>query len=626
MRTIIQLALFTCLVITAFATQVTLPKNATFFSTSNNSTFSDFGNFTKQSVSQYDESSNKQYLIFANVVNHQSVLSLLTAGNDTPKQLIVSSKKQNYPVVNNQGDYAYSDLNFEVYLNGKAITTGTGLYQYLTINNNYLAFSYDLSSKAKLADSYVGYLGIYNLTTQQTVQYQVPGYIQKLVFWGNTLLAQVYNTNLQQMIVYQVNPATGSFHQLINNTESQFFYIDKTNLVIESISGNEASRIFFAALYNWKTHYMSNSFAHLNNYQARMTWIEAFWLQGLYALYQKTQSQIILDQIRTSIAAILSQAIIVNGKQQFWPTTEYSLQNDPLENTGCNAAIMMALTQAATAPNLLLTSTKSKIVQLAIAYYQSIEPNYLANEQLYRHTYGADQDDDGLWLPFNQQSMIGMMLINLYQLTDDEQYRTRVQALANNFKSQWSVIGGNRLQWQYSPKQYYQGWNTGQHISVHQPSRSPTTPPTHGVDTSHAALSVRFMERMNQLTNGQYLSSTQQTQLQNTLANMLDQGAQYGCEINSYKSGYRDTKCLPEYGWSLLNNATLNKALATMPPALWGPTKLFTAQLYAVHSPITSLSITLDESTFSANLSPVGDQTVHLTGNQMLTFFTSRPI
>lgn len=626
-RTLLLSALFSLSFASiACAQSVVMPYETTFLSTSNEMQFNGFNGLKVANVYQYSESSDGSYLIYT--VPSTTSFKLYTVNQVQPSQQTLISTGFNtvkYPVINDDGEYAY-EASSKVYLNGSVITTQSGLYKYLAIDTDYLAFSDDQEKSPNTngsgVDRYTHALIVYNLGTQSPQAYTVPGLIQKMRFFGNDLVLQVFNLSKQQLIVYKLDPTTGQLEQVVNNSDNQYFTIKDNNvLTIESVEGDVPSLIYFNALHLWKQMQVANPFAFMNNDTANLSWLESFWLLGLDRLYSVTQSSAVLDQIRNSVTSIVNQAQTSGTEPLLWPTRQYSLDHSTeIASVPNNALILYALLKIAN--DGLVPSLKSQIINLGKLGYQEIDSTYnRTNDSLFHHPYGIDIQRDGIWLPFNQQSLVGLAFIELYKATGDNKYISDLTSAAKKFSAQWAVSSDGRLLWQYATAAYYAGWDASQNISLHDPSQSAVQAPLHYEDVSHAAINVAFIQAYNQIDNGQYFSSAEKSELQKTLTTLLA-NHNYGCEMNSYAVSYRANRCIPRFGWAMLGVSGLNADYAKGIPIEDSYANVLDSYMTAFAATnLNDVSVTITQDQYEQGFSQTGHAVETLTGSEMADYF-----
>lgn len=102
---------------------------------------------------------------------------------------------------------------------------------------------------------------------------------------------------------------------------------------------------------------------------------------------------------------------------------------------------------------------------------------------------GADFWCDGIMAPWNYMGATGQVICNLWDWTQDPQYRDKLTRLATFLKRDCTLLPNGGYSFPYWSKVGRTGWTRDQQLSVNTPEYGPTPKAD---DLSHAALEVEF--------------------------------------------------------------------------------------------------------------------------------------
>ena len=253
--------------------------------------------------------------------------------------------------------------------------------------------------------------------------------------------------------------------------------------VILEVSGSESARALFLAL--GEMHDTdAEAFAQGNNETGRIAWYQSQRIDGLAELAQLTGDEDIIARARMAIVEAV-EAADENGL--YW-STRYSFSGQPI-NFFVQSAWL--LTHAFDGYDLLDEAQAQALVakaEAAFAYYESDWKGYG-----YRFTPNVDYLWDGAIMPFNMQTSIGLLALDVYEATGQQWYLDRARDIYDFLKSELVTVSGLTV-WDYWPQEFRAGWAAGDIESLHAQTR-PRSTTTVYEDTAHAAINVRFLLR-----------------------------------------------------------------------------------------------------------------------------------
>ncbi len=297
-----------------------------------------------------------------------------------------------------------------------------------------------------------------------------------------------------------------------------------------------------------------------SNDLGRVSWNVAYRLMVL-AEYRK-----LIPESEIPVATIASAAVdclLANYEKTRtligWSTRKYALdRKEPLALLVDNAMPLYPMLKMAR-DGWLEESQKEKIIEISKEIFDFYEPDYRKSADGYIFRKGIKFWADGVVLPFNQQNIFGLDLLEMYLITGDTRYRDRVIELAENFKASWTLTDENSALWNYWPKEYYRGWRKEDDISVNTPSLDASEPRYE--DTSHSGINVKFMlEVYKNLPDGP-VSANDIRLLANTLKR-FQIGDSYSCFIDGNRDEKLSDRCVPSFGWTELDNEKLREQIA----------------------------------------------------------------
>lgn len=468
-------------------------------------TFS-FNGVDIENINEHAFSSDGTKFIYTKSVKGKSLeLFEVDSNNKTKERLTFSDSLIFSPAINNYGDIAYLESEHsvsraKVILNGKEVATNySGLNRFLNLNEENLYFTNTNYQENR------NKLITYNLNNQSTSEFLLPGIPQKMqIFNSDYLIIQVHHNDANKLMVYSFNLNNHDLQLISDDKLTSFFKINNNKLTIEQLIGENELKLLYFSLYTYKNWQLSEPYATGDNKLGRLSWNQSYRLKGLVDLYRITGSEYFLDQIEFSLNSLLLSS---NKYQDFvekeqapnlWSTTKYSIDKSSpvnllIDDATILHALMYAIRYAPVEPTL-----KHKVLDIAKSSYEYYDREF--DGLNYRIAYGIPFSLDGLWAPNNFQLEYGLVLLYLYEMTNNAGYLNRLKTITNRFVNEITITPDQRMLWQYWPAPFYQGWTESDKISKNLPNR-PATENHLYEDIAHAAINVNFLIKIIEHTD-----------------------------------------------------------------------------------------------------------------------------
>ena len=295
------------------------------------------------------------------------------------------------------------------------------------------------------------------------------------------------------------------------------------------------------------------------NELARISWFVTYQLNAVSQFADRIDKAYPLGQmVDGAIDCILASGEAASG----WPTTKYSVEDGkPLSLLVDDAMILQALLSVARS-GLASESQVERITTLARTVYDRHESDWMEQAGGYRFTRGISFSWDGVVMPFNQQNVFGLALLDLYDLTGEDRFKDRALRLAASFRQSWEITKDSAALWHYWPADFYKGWTEADGLSVNTPSRKPSKDVLYE-DNSHAGINVDFALTVRDRFDQGPFSSEDINFLRNTLDNFRIDGL-YSLYISGDTTYFRpSTRFIPAFGgWTRLKDTKLKEQIS----------------------------------------------------------------
>ena len=307
----------------------------------------------------------------------------------------------------------------------------------------------------------------------------------------------------------------------------------------------------------------------------RMSWNQSYRLENIINLYKLTTNVNLKKQIEKIVEILLrldntyhNLDNVYNSKFSY-SSKKYSLdKSTPISLMVTDAQVYYSMLLAVNTLEGSLINQYTLTLEEKLSYlFDYYENNYDDSKKMYKFQYGTDFIFDGIILPFNQQNIFGLVLLELYKMTGEEKYKNRSFELAQKFKSEF-VYSDNKLLWHYWPNEFYLGWNSDDNLSVNTLSRTQRDDVLFE-DLSHASLNLKFiLEFQNSFPNEIFLDSDI-VKISNTIDGFI-----YDKEFSKFTSGdiaYQEQnyRFIPSVSWGRLGNENLNKFYINLNPIFY---------------------------------------------------------
>lgn len=537
-------------------------------------------NVTIQNVYEVNISKRKNKIIYTKVQENKQPEVYIVNGQEHEKVTNDNFIKFN-PVINDRGDYAYALSEYSVaeskiYLNGKLIkeTDNNGLYKSLEINDYYLLFAYHRFDDDKQ------YIVSYSLDNGEIYYIPIDAYVEKIKFFNDEMaIIQGYNISNASTDIYILDMRTKEISLLYHSPQVEIIqevhYDDY--FIVAQVSGDANARYLFNAYYSLMNYQFSNPFSHSNDFLGRLSWNQSYRLESMIEIYCLTKDPLFKTQINYVVRNLMNRT---NGKQDdihgdfnpeyLWASKKYSIdQKTPISLLVDNARIFYPMLLAINYDLIEDEQLSRNIIANAEKMFSYYEKYYDNDRKMYRFPYGIAFWADGVWLPYNQQNIFGLMLIELYKATHKGKYKLRVFELAQRFASEFVYTAGERLLWHYWPSEYYAGWSKDDQISINTPYKEKTTDNLYE-DLSHAGENVKFMLEFRKAFGDGIFSNKHLKQLSNTITHFMYDRNKFS-RFMSGDTTYQQpsARFMPSYGWSELGHKKLNQLYLNLVPMVY---------------------------------------------------------
>lgn len=403
------------------------------------------------------------------------------------RQITFDQGIQFSPAINNRLDIAYAQTFYanseiQVVLNGIIVDDDKTVNFDLQLTEEALYWA-----KSRLYDSqYFVYRR--DLANAQTI-FAVLGFIPAdLIINNGNLVVSGFSPDEDKYYLRVLDPSTLATIADFSFPDSIFLTQEGAESKFIVVSGSPELRRAFFAYREFYGDQRTEPFSFGNDYMGRVSWNQIYRLLGMNELYHKTEDPIIANSIRIAIRNLLRNT----NESGRWISKKYSInQSDSLEFVGHDALIYYSILRNI---GLLSAAEQNKVLELAVNIFQYYEKDWIGQ---YRATPCSSFAWDGIPLPYNYQSMMGLLAIQLYQLTGQVEYKARVDALFNNLKNELVNVGGKQI-WHYWPQTFYNGWNEKDYKSCYALSYPPSIDTLYE-DTFHAYYNIEFLYQAAEL-------------------------------------------------------------------------------------------------------------------------------
>jgi|GEM_PF-5711902 len=387
-------------------------------------------------------------------------------------------------VSNSAGDYAYihsgkTNASSVVYLSGTVVSDdAVSRRQHLHLGDEFL---YWVESTGGEETSKVVSLRLSDVLVSSI---DLPIIASQLVAHGNgTVSVAGYNPPAN---TYEVHTLQDELvRAAVHTSGSPLFLVpDVPDQVIVEVASSGVLGAVFMSYYHLFGPQYGEPFAFSNNDLGRITWNLSYRLQALANLYERTQDERVKSYLQATLTAANTEVL---SNPEHLTTTKYSLnESDRLDLQVSTAFAHYGFLRAARHVD---ESTRAAAIDAAVIEFDSYESSWDGTSYLIESCIPFQRD--GLPMPWNWQSTIGLMALELYDATGEERFLVRATALYDSFEAATFTAESGAQLWHYWPSFFYEGWDETSFESCNSPNRD-ARPDVVFSDVGHAALDVMF--------------------------------------------------------------------------------------------------------------------------------------
>ena len=465
------------------------------------------------------------------------------------------------PAINNVGDYAYAQNQYStsassIFLNGELVLKEESgrLGKAVALSENWLVFGVHHSSD-NTATVYSRQISGGDIITAS-----IDGFIKQIYYVkDDVFLLEVYGWETGSLDVWRYAAVTAEL-DVIHATEYTDIvgkiYSDGKYTINTILGHDDALYLFnaYAEFYDWQR---VNPFSISNDFGGRISWNQSYRLEGLLELYNRTNDQKLLKSIQLAARNMLLVTNKYlgtsdeNNPETLWASRKYSIDRlTPASNQANNGRILYSLMKCVTS-GVLDEETSQDIINACVDSFDFYEQFYIGDGR-YIFPKGSEmQEFDGVCLPFNQQNLYGLMLLELYQLTNEERYKQRCVEMAQYFRRQMIFADDGRILWHYWPDAFYDGWSVEDNISTNTPESKPTEDFLME-DFSHAGMNVQFILEFYRVFPEEVFLDSDIQAIKKTADALAAEGGFYPFLNGKAESIEPSFRYMPSYGWGRL--------------------------------------------------------------------------
>jgi len=508
--------------------------------------------FLEKNVVDLYKSPDSSWIIYSKIVEDGGVdLFKIHREQSFPERITFTPNDYEFhAAIDNYGNIAWAShkatermILSHVFLNGIEINIPVNnLYKHCYFYENHLYFS--MNTENNDTQNMI----IFDLLTFEYETIEVPFIIGDIFCIGNSLLLEGFD-----LINYQYNIY---IYDLINKEfkieQEMAVYFEGNIISVKNISNKHVVLLMIERTFLKHDPFLS--IAAMNNYRGRLSWFITYRMEGLLYLYlagglsNRYDNEFIKNILIRSVNEIIQS---FDNNYVGWPTKFYSIDRETKLSTFVeNVRLMYSLLYICNHSDIVNEVSRKEIFEIAEKIYEFYEKDFNNDLNMYTFTRGIKQYYDGVPLPFNQQNIFGLVLIEFYLATQDEKYKERVFLLAKNFKQEFIYIN-NILIWRYWPQFFYNGWTVSDNLSNNTPSRKPEINPAYE-DLSHAGSNVVFILKFIEMFGEDVFTNYDVEYIKNTMKNFKhDNFFSYRIDGSSQNIS---SWAFPEYGWYILYN------------------------------------------------------------------------
>lgn len=473
------------------------------------------------------------------------------------------------PCVNNNGVVAYAYYE-ESCMSSSVIVDGATIHKSNACKTLYLDDESLYFSDIDLENEY-GILWKYNLNARNKVKIAELSqtYIEKLVpLTKNSFLIETWAAEDNSRRVKKITKE-GEVSEILDTDSESIIAYENDKYYIDYIEGNCNAMYLFNALNQYYNSQYGEPFSLANDYAGRISWNESYRLSGMLELYHKTENREIREEISKTcknLFDVTNEKLGVEGEEvcpSLWATKKYSVdKRTPRTDLVDTSCILYPLLVGANR-DIFDKRDSDKIIALAEKSYQYFDDCY--DNGHYKIERGSNFAFDGVDVPWNQQNMFGLVLIELYKATGDNKYYERCKELMSEFKSEWIYLE-DRVIWNYWPNMFYEGWDASDEISINTPSME-AIEGNKAEDSSHSGINAKFVKEYFETFDDGVVIRQDILKIRNTLQIICsDKGFLDYIDTETIKFSYAN---LISSWWVEYDNIDFNNSLTQIGPGIY---------------------------------------------------------
>lgn len=366
------------------------------------------------------------------------------------RQLTDSDFLEFDPSINNKGDYSWSEVQYSnsesnIYLNDQKITDDNKFHYNSQLSSLSLFWlTFDRSDKT----FFLNRANIKNpLLKSNFLLDFIP---DKMIYYNDNIYISGFSPEEDRYKFYIYN----DLFELLYSYESEnsLLMVYDNQWELWEVSGNNFLSRMFYSLFLFRGQQFGEPFSFMNENMGRISWNVSYRLNGLKSLYLVTEDKSFLNYAKQVISKVMLQ---VKSDGLFY-SKKYSIDMETNEAFLVDNAIIYY--SIFLFYEYLDHETQESLIEYVSLMYDYFEPEFYENR--YHFKKCSPVRWDGVSVPFNQQNAMGLLLLELFELTKNQIYLNRVEKLYDHFISELDYLGSEKIPvWHYWEKSIYNGWS-----------------------------------------------------------------------------------------------------------------------------------------------------------------------
>ena len=491
----------------------------------------------------------------------------LSKENENVKKITNNNYLEYEIAINNTGEYAFIEFRPDFKNNYKNVfLNDSSIIQFLSsddprnlfLTDSHILFSNTNYSSA-VSDSERNEIyssSLSNISFKKTI---LPGFINSVFELNeNIFLFHIFIPSNNSSEIWTFDVKNNSLSKKDIRSYKFITANDVNNLFGINILGNSKEINFFKTSLEWNKQNFSIPHANTTNDWGLFSWSYSYDLRGLIDLQLITKNLELKNEINKTVEAFLFSSnkyrnpSLTSLSPNLWAAKKYTIDGSYLDNLDEGALIIYPMLKALN-NNLLNNKFETNIITSAKELFNFYENDFNSIDSLYRFKYGTKLKWDGVWQPFNKQSNLSLVLMELIKNSSVNSivYSSRLNQLATSFRNEISLFQENKLSWNYWPQKFYDGWETTDGISLNTPSYPSSI--SEPVGQTYAGIDIEFIVNFVKENGYTIFSQNDILFLQNNLENIFNQNG-----FSPILTGNTINSSLiyqPIYGWLLVDNS-----------------------------------------------------------------------